>query len=329
MLDKDKFRKALTGLFMGLAAFSTQTSAYAEKLSIQSEPIAQFHTESDANQFGKLTFVGGLVLTSKHEEFGGISALRFVQNDNFVAVTDKARVITGTLIRKEGKPSAIKGERITRIKAGSGKTITGAEDKDAESLEIIGNQYIVGFERNDRVKRFTMRGRKLVADDAYNVDLNPFEFPNNKGPEALAWDQDANKLLVFAEYALNEDGNHRGFIVSAGKVEREISVIQRNGFSLTDAAFLPNGDLLFLERYYNPFTGAFMRLRQIARTDLYGDKPIDGETLVEFNQDYEIDNQEALAVSTMADGTTRLTIVSDDNFSKGQRTLLLEFTLGD
>ncbi len=320
-------RNGFAGLFALIAVLHAPLDACAEKLSIKSDPITQFHTASDQNQFGRLTFVGGLILTSKHEEFGGISALRFIEDQNFIAVTDKARVITGTLQRKDGKPSSIKDERITRIKAASGKTITGANDKDAEAVETVGNQFIVGFERNDRVQRFTMRGRKLVADDSFALDLNPFEFPNNKGPEAIAWDPETEKLFVFAEYALNEDGNHRGFIVSDGTIEREISVKQHNGYSLTDAAFLPNGDLLFLERYYNPFLGAFMRLRQVERDTLYNGQPIDGELIAEFNQDYEIDNQEALAVSAIDDETARLTIVSDDNFSETQRTLWLEFIL--
>lgn len=269
MLDNQYLKKkSVLAFLIGLAFLAATTLSHAEKLYIKSEPFTNFHKDSSSNRFGKLTFIGGLVLTSEHEDFGGISAIRFVQDNNFIAVTDKARVITGRLERKDGKPSSIKGERITRIKAANGKTITGAEDKDAESLEIIGNQFLVGYERNDRIKRLNMRGRKLVTDPTYSVDLNPFEFPNNKGPEAIAWDSGTQKLLAFAEYALNDAGNHRGFIIANGTVEKEISVKQRNGFSLTDAAFLPNGDLLFLERYYNPFTGAFMRLRQIKKKDI-------------------------------------------------------------
>ncbi len=39
----------------------------------------------------------------------------------------------------------------------------------------------------------------------------------------------------------------------------------------------------------------------------------------------QIDNMEALAVSTDADGTVRATIVSDDNLNGFQRTLIVEF----
>jgi len=305
------------------------SNALADDLKIKANPITSFKPGSSETRFGKLEFLGGLVLTSKHEDFGGISGIRFVKDGNFIAVTDKARVITGRLDRKNGKPNAIKGEKITRIKATNGKTITGAEDKDAEAIELAGNQFLIGYERNDRILRMNLRGRKLVADGSYIVDLEPYDFPDNKGPEAIALDPVSGKLFAFAEYALNGADNHQGFIISGGKVEKEITVKERNGFSLTDAHFLPNGDLLMLERYYNPFTGSFMRLRRIAKANLYSDQPLDGEILIDVDDNYEIDNIEGLAISTMEDGSTRLTMISDDNFSKRQRTVLLEFKLLD
>jgi len=42
---------------------------------------------------------------------------------------------------------------------------------------------------------------------------------------------------------------------------------------------------------------------------------------------FEIDNMEGLAVHRNAKGETILTLISDDNFSSFQRTLLLQFAL--
>ena len=44
---------------------------------------------------------------------------------------------------------------------------------------------------------------------------------------------------------------------------------------------------------------------------------------------YEIDNMEGLSVHRAAGGEIVLTLVSDDNFSVVQRTLLLQFTLAE
>ena len=44
---------------------------------------------------------------------------------------------------------------------------------------------------------------------------------------------------------------------------------------------------------------------------------------------HQIDNMEGLSVHRAADGALVLTLISDDNFSPLQRTLLLQFTLAD
>ena len=154
-----------------------------------------------------------------------------------------------------------------------------------------------------------------------------YGFPRNKGVEALALHPGTGELFAFAEYALNEENNHRGFVIKGGKVIREISVKLRNRFSLTDAEFLPNGDLILLERYYNPFFGIYMRIRRINADTVSSKEPFDGEILINVNGLAEIDNMEAIAISPMDGGAWRLTLVSDDNFSNSQRTLLLEFKL--
>jgi hypothetical protein len=49
--------------------------------------------------------------------------------------------------------------------------------------------------------------------------------------------------------------------------------------------------------------------------------------LLEADHRYEIDNMEGLSVHRGAGGETILTMISDDNFSIIQRTLLLQFAL--
>jgi hypothetical protein len=53
---------------------------------------------------------------------------------------------------------------------------------------------------------------------------------------------------------------------------------------------------------------------------------LDGPVIFEANLGDQIDNMEGLAVHR-SDGQTVLTLVSDDNLSPLQRTLLLQFTL--
>jgi hypothetical protein len=56
---------------------------------------------------------------------------------------------------------------------------------------------------------------------------------------------------------------------------------------------------------------------------------LDSPELIVADMAYQVDNMEGLSVHREADGTLVLTMVSDDNFSPLQRTLLLQFTLND
>jgi hypothetical protein len=81
-----------------------------------------------------------------------------------------------------------------------------------------------------------------------------------------------------------------------------------------------------LERWYMPWRGVGMRIRRLAGADIAPDSMLDGPVLIEADLGHEIDNMEGLAVHQEG-GRTILTIISDDNFSPWQRTLLLEFEL--
>ena len=54
---------------------------------------------------------------------------------------------------------------------------------------------------------------------------------------------------------------------------------------------------------------------------------VDGPSIFDADLGQEIDNFEGIDVHVTADGDTVLTMVSDDNFSVIERTLLLQFTL--
>jgi hypothetical protein len=53
-----------------------------------------------------------------------------------------------------------------------------------------------------------------------------------------------------------------------------------------------------------------------------------GEMLLEVTGG-DIDNMEAVAVHSAPNGSTRITLVSDNNFNDWERSLLLEFSLPD
>jgi hypothetical protein len=54
---------------------------------------------------------------------------------------------------------------------------------------------------------------------------------------------------------------------------------------------------------------------------------LDGPDVIVADMGYQIDNFEGMSVHRAADGALILTLISDDNFSPLQRTLLLQFTM--
>jgi len=70
-----------------------------------------------------------------------------------------------------------------------------------------------------------------------------------------------------------------------------------------------------------------MRIRRIAAKELKPGALIAGEVLLEAHDDLNIDNMESIAAHRSSSGETILTLMSDDNFSALQRTLIMQFTL--
>jgi hypothetical protein len=75
------------------------------------------------------------------------------------------------------------------------------------------------------------------------------------------------------------------------------------------------------------FSGVGIRIRRIALSAIAPGALVDGPAVFTADLGQEIDNMEGIAAHVTPEGDTVLTMVSDDNFSMIQRTLLLQFTL--
>ena len=91
----------------------------------------------------------------------------------------------------------------------------------------------------------------------------------------------------------------------------------------------PDGDLLVLERKFSWPAGSAIRIRRVALAEIKPDALVDGADPVRGRSGLQIDNMEGLSVHRSAAGDIVLTLVSDDNFSFLQRTMLLQFTLAE
>ena len=69
-----------------------------------------------------------------------------------------------------------------------------------------------------------------------------------------------------------------------------------------------------------------MRIRRVPLSTVRPGALIEGRELIFADMGSQIDNMEGLAVHRTPAGETVLTLISDDNFSAIQRTVLLQFT---
>ncbi len=90
---------------------------------------------------------------------------------------------------------------------------------------------------------------------------------------------------------------------------------------------LPSGELLVLERKFSLVNGVGIRIRRIPLKSIAPGAVVDGPSIFDADLGNEIDNMEGIDTFVTPEGDTVLTLVSDDNFSMIQRTLLLQFTL--
>ena len=156
------------------------------------------------------------------------------------------------------------------------------------------------------------------------------KLPFNRGLEALVFVPKgfalAGTLIAISERGLDAQGNLIAFLVGGTK-PGQFSVRRTNSFDVSDAVLLPSGELLLLERKFSLLDGVGIRIRRIALASLAPGAVIDGPSIFEADLGDEIDNMEGIDAHVTPEGDTVLTMVSDDNFSMIQRTLLLQFTL--
>jgi hypothetical protein len=317
-----------------IAARDARAQAAPEKIEIAAQMIESFEArEAGKRVFGSLEFRGGLELRSLHKEFGGLSAIRVLPDGaNFVAITDKGKWLRGRILYRGIAPSGIADAELSPILGANGRPITerGWYDTEALAADESGIFY-VGIERVHQILRFNF-GREGFAARAQPVALPPglASLPRNKGLECLAMGPRvsplAGTLIAISEAGLDVEKNIRGFLIG-GKTPGEFTVKRKDDFDITDCAVTPANDLLILERYFTWRTGVSMRIRRVPLATLAPGAVLDGPFLIEADMGYQIDNMEGLSVHRAADGAIVLTLVSDDNFSILQRTLLLQFTL--
>jgi hypothetical protein len=171
---------------------------------------------------------------------------------------------------------------------------------------LRGDEVLVSFERDHRVDIYPSRspggatplGSLPVLHSRVRIPGQPRSGNDRRCAEASPL---SGAVVAISERSLNESGDIFAAILT-GPSKGVFFVKRDPPFDITDGDFLPNGDLLLLERRFSIAQGIGMRIRRIDGSRLGPGNLVDGETILEADYGYQIDNMEGLDVTTDADG---------------------------
>jgi hypothetical protein len=305
----------------------------AASIEVNARPIASFDPNDRAHiRFGSLEYRSGLVLTSRFPGFGGLSGLRLdPKGERFISFSDKGTWFTGRIVYNGSEMTGLADVEAAPMLGPDGRPITTRGWFDSESIALDGSFVYIGLERVNQVLRFDFsKGFTRSRGEVFPMPPAVKKLPFNKGLEALVFVPKglplAGTLIAISERGLDSKGNLIAFLVG-GPTPGQFSVRRTNDFDVSDAVLLPSGDLLVLERKFSLVSGIGIRIRRIALKSVAPDAVVDGPSIFDADLGHEIDNMEGIDAHVTPEGDTVLTMVSDDNFSIIQRTLLLQFTL--
>ena len=273
-------------------------------------------------------------MRSSYKNFGGMSAIRVASDGaHFIALNDKGWWFRGRIVYEGSRPTGIVEAEMAPILGPDGHPLAARGWYDTESIAEDGGTLYVGIERVHQIVRFNYgkeglfaRGRPVPPPPGFR------SLPFNRSLEALVFVPKGlplgGTLIAISERGLDAAGNISGFLLG-GPSPGGFTVKRSSSYDVSDAALLPGGDLLLLERKFSWTSGLTVRIRRIglgrdqARSD--GGRPgsVRGGPRLRDRQHGRPER------SPQSGGETVLTLISDDNFLPFQRTLLLQFTLAE
>lgn len=299
---------------------------------------------------GALEYLAGYELSSPYGGWGGFSGLAISPDgERILAVSDTGLWLEARAVHEGGRRLAdVNSGFMLPLRDEAGQPLRGKPLSDAEGLAAdLDGTVLVSFERQHRLWRYSLaEGLDRARAVAVPSPLDGATLSSNAGAEAVAVLTDGTIVLLTegapAKGSAETIGEDPDGEAAAGGGKRDDMVPgwvrldgtwydvawQRNGlFRVTDAAGLPNGDLLVLERRFTAIGGPAARLSIVPRNQIAPGAVLIGQELALLRLPYTVDNFEAVATRRAADGSTLIYILSDDNRHPLQRTLLLQFRL--
>jgi hypothetical protein len=293
-------------------------------VSIEATPVAL-----GAERVGALVFRGGLSLRSEDYAFGGFSGLEVLDDGRIVAITDNGDWFSGRLrLSADGALEGVDEGRMALMRDEHAEPFPNKAAGDSEGLaQLLDGRFAVSFEQTQTIRIYDLNRDGPFGAAAPGPALSETQqLPSNQGLEALAVAGDG-ALIVGAE-----GGSGGGATLWRAPLDASTPAPPAArypldlGFALTSLDHLPDGGFVALERFYAPVIGARTRITMFGE-DVFGGGAVAPRELAALRPPLEIDNFEAVSAVRMPGNITRLYILSDNNFSERQRTLLYAFDI--
>ncbi len=296
-------------------------------------PVLLDKSDPGRTRVGGLSFLGGVALSSRDPAFGGFSALA-IEGERFTLLGDGGNVVRFRM----GADWRPRGLAFSYLPAGP-RTGWDKRDRDSESLAADPQgRLFVGFENANAIWRYAPGFSRA---EALAVPRRMAGWAENGGAESLARLPDG-RFVAISEASSVPRRAWRGGAktrrrtrdavifsgdpTSPGTRQSRFAYQPVGRYDPVDAAALPNGDLVVLDRDFAlPFRWS-NRLSIVPRAAIRAGTVARGRLIATLDAPLLHDNFEGVAV-TQEGRDTILWLVSDDNQFPLQRSLLLKFRL--
>lgn len=284
----------------------------------KAEPAIYRALAIPAGQAGEVRLIAAWEVLSKDTNVSGFSALRWRKDDHLFLLSDSASYVRLPVPGTHGAP---KRARVLPAIQANGQHVT-----DTESLahDPVSGRSWIGMESANAIVRYSadMQKERVVRPVAMR------RWGSNSGPESMVRLADG-RFIVLAEGDPWSEGPTQALLFPddpiSGAQPVPFTFDRPDGYRPVDMAQLADGRVLVLLRRLHftlppTFSGLIMVLDPAG---VGAGKLWRGRIIARLETPWPTDNYEGIAVGRRTAAGQDLWIVSDDNRSAFQRTILL------
>lgn len=278
---------------------------------------------------GRLRYRGGLVLASGDIRFGGYSGLRVRPDGWALTISDTGAWAGFRLVESGSRLTGIASFHTALLLDAEGNPPASKDAADAEAVELAADgTATVACEQDHRYLIYPgidpARPASFAARPSHVVrPAFMAHWPKNGGAEAYTSIGDGD--LVISEEAVTAPDVHEAVATFDGQAI-PFGYRAPAGYRPTDAVRLDDRHILVLHRHFTPADGVSAIVSMLDFSAIKPGATVEGREVARLAPPLTVDNMEGIAVRH--DGArTFVYLISDDNQSKAQRTLLLKFEL--